>query len=467
MRYKKYSLFLVVLILILVLNVNNIIAQVKVIEKEQPIPTTRIMFIFDASLSMTGRWQSDLKINIAQKLLSELLDSLSNTPKLELGLRVFGHLKKFPPQDCNDTRLEVPMGANNILQIQNKLKAISPKGTTPIALSLEAAAKDFPECDNCRNIIVLITDGIEECAGDPCAVSLALQKKGIILKPFVIGIGKNFKEAFDCVGTYYDATSEQSFRTVLKVVISQALNSTTAQVNLLDIKNNPTETNVNMTFYDNFSGSIRYNFLHTINSNGMPDTLLIDPLSKYDIVIHTIPPAKIDSVKLEAGKHTIIPIKVPQGNLQLKTGGFNITNKNLPCIVRKTGDLNTLNVQYFGTSEKYIVGNYDLEVLCLPRLKINDVEISQSHTTTVEIPNAGIASIKTFAKGYGSLYHESDNKLEWIYNLDDNSDNHTVYLLPGNYRVVFRSKYVSRAFYTVEKRFKIESGKTTRVNLFQ
>ncbi len=466
MIYKIISRFFILLCLVSLI-VNRSLAQTIAIDKEQPVPTTRLMFIFDASLSMTGRWQSDLKINIAQKLLSELLDSLAGTPKLELGLRVFGHLKKYPPQDCDDTRLEVPLGPDNISKIQNKLKAISPKGTTPVALSLEAAAKDFPECDNCRNIIVLITDGIEECGGDPCAVSLALQKKGIILKPFVIGIGKNFKEAFDCVGTYYDATSETSFRTALKVVISQALNSTTAQVNLLDINNKATETNVNMTFYDNFSKSIRYNFIHTLNSNGVPDTLVIDPLSIYDIIVHTIPPANIDSVKLEPGKHTVIPVKVPQGFLQLKTGGFNVTNKNLPCIIRKSGDLNTLNVQYFGTSEKYIVGKYDIEVLCLPRLKINDVEVSQSHTTTVEIPNAGIAVIKSFAKGYGSLYHENENKLEWIYNLDENSDNHTLYLLPGNYRVVFRSRFVSRAFYTVEKSFKIESGKTTRINLFQ
>ena len=459
---RVFFLFFVVCI-----PVNLAYSQIKNLDKEPPVPTTKIMFIFDASLSMTGKWQSDLKINIAQKLLSELLDSLANTPNLELGLRVFGHLKKFPPQDCNDTKLEVPLAPDNIAKIQNKLKSISPKGTTPIAVSLESAAKDFPECDNCRNIIILITDGIEECGGDPCAVSLALQKKGIILKPFIIGIGKNFKEAFDCVGTYFDATSEKSFRTALNIVISQALNSTTAQVNLLDINDKPTETNVNMTFYDNFSGCIKYNFIHTLNSKGVPDTLIIDPLPVYDIVVHTIPPAKIDSIKLNPGKHTVISVKVPQGNLQLKTAGYNITNKNLPCIIKKSGDTDILHVQYFGTTEKYITGKYDLEVLSLPRLIIKDVDISQSHTTTVEIPNAGMANIQTFAKGYGSIYNEQNNSLEWIYNLDENSENQILYLLPGNYRVVFRSRYVLRAFYTVEKKFTIESGKTTKINLFQ
>ena len=41
--------------------------------------------------------------------------------------------------------------------------------------------------------MILITDGIEECGGDH-AISIALQKKGIVLKPFVIGVGLDFKE---------------------------------------------------------------------------------------------------------------------------------------------------------------------------------------------------------------------------------------------------------------------------------
>ena len=48
--------------------------------------------------------------------------------------------------------------------------------------ALEAGAYDFPKCEDCRNIIVLITDGIEECGGDPCAVSRLFQQKKNHLK---------------------------------------------------------------------------------------------------------------------------------------------------------------------------------------------------------------------------------------------------------------------------------------------
>ena len=56
---------------------------------------TRILIIFDASNSMYGHWQSDTKINIAKRLLNNILDSISTIENLQLALRVFGDLKDF------------------------------------------------------------------------------------------------------------------------------------------------------------------------------------------------------------------------------------------------------------------------------------------------------------------------------------------------------------------------------------
>lgn len=447
---------------------NSVFAQAEMQEDKKPEPLTRILFVLDASQSMYGRWQSDMKISIARKLLSNLLDSLAGVENIDLALRVYGHQYRYPPQVCNDTKLMVPFGGeDNIKSIQHKLRTLTPKGTTPIAYALEQSGSDFPECDNCRNIIVLITDGLEECDGDPCAVSRALQKKGVVLKPFIIGIGKNFQEAFDCVGTYFDASSEADFSKALNVVISQALNSTTAQVNLLDEYDKPTETNVSMTFYDNFSGLIKYNFVHTLNNKGVPDTLVIDPLLTYNIVVHTIPPKTIQAVTLSAGKHTTIGVKCPQGILDLNLEGRDRTVKDLKCIVRHKGSMETLNVQQFGQAEKYITGLYDLEVLTLPRMHIQDVEIKQSHTTTIAIPLPGIGIIEKKAAGYGGIYLEKDNQLEFVYNFKETSlDRETIVLQPGNYRVIFRAKYSNRSAYTVEKRFTVISGKSVNVKLY-
>lgn len=452
---------------IILLLVLNAAAQNQPPVIKNPPPVTRILFIFDASQSMLGRWQSDTKFNIAKRIVSEMLDSIADLKNTEFALRVYGHQYQFPPQICTDTKLEVPFAPGNVGKIKSRLRSITPKGTTPLAFSLEQAAKDFTPCTNCRNIVVLITDGLEECSGDPCAVSKMLQKNGIILKPFIIGIGKDFNLAFNCVGTYFDATKETDLKNALHVVISQALNSTTMQVNLLDEAGNPTETDAGMTFTDLYSGKIKYNFIHTMNSRGLPDTLVVDPLITYHVDIHTLPPVKIDTLRITPGKHTIAAVNAPQGYLQLKMSGSSNAAKGLQCIVRKGGTWPTLNVQNFGETEKYITGKYDLEILTLPRIMLNDVQVLQSHTTTIEIPEPGIAVFRKSFNGYGTLLLNDKNKLTRVYELNENLTLETLYLQPGSYRIVFRPKNSRSTLYTIEQGFIVESGKTTDVQLYK
>ncbi len=436
-------------------------------KKEEP-PDTRILFIFDGSQSMAGYWESDKKIVIARNLLISIIDSLEQLENVQLALRIYGHQSPVPPQDCSDTKLEVPFGKNNAGRIRQELRFINPKGTTPIAESLLAGGEDFPEeCDNCRNIIILITDGVEACDGDPCDASYILQRKGITLKPFVIGIGidENFKEAFDCIGNFYNAADEDQFENVLGVVISQALNSTTAQVNLLDGYGNPTETNVNLTFYDHLSGSVKHNYIHTINNLGNPDTIVLDPLVTYDLTVNTIPPVYVDSFKVYPGKHTIIAAETPQGELVVTSKGGTYY-RDMMCFVKSTKNGKTINVQKINEETKYIVGTYDLEIPILPHMIIKDVEIKQSHTTTVEIPRPGIANLLKSSAGYGSLYLLKDRKMEWICNLSTEFENESIMLQPGNYRAVFRAKNSRQTLYTIQKTFEIKSGSSITIQLY-
>lgn len=429
---------------------------------------TRILFVLDASQSMYARWENGQRMQVATRLLRQLVDSLEGADNVELALRMYGHQYSVVPgnRNCKDTKLEVPFSATNHSKIKTVLAGVIPRGTTLIAYALEQAANDFPSCSNCRNVIILITDGIEECDGDPCAVSLALQKNGVILKPFIIGMGLEPEviDAFRCVGNYYDTQNEETFKNVLGIVISQAMNNTSAQVNLLDVNNKPTETNVAMTFYDSFSGESRYNFIHTINHRGNPDTIPIDPLGSYNLVVHTIPPVSKKNIKLVPGKHNIIALDAPQGQLELKMNGFN-EYEDLKSIVRKSGQMSTLNVQSFKRKEKYIVGKYDLEILTLPRTIIRGVSIEQSHLTKVEIPQAGVASISTGASGYGSIFKENGDVLDWVCNLSEMNIRESVVLQPGNYRVVFRSINAKQTVYSKEQSFKIFSGQSTQVKL--
>jgi Ca-activated chloride channel family protein len=452
------------LLLLAICLCNSVFAQNATQQRKTPL--TRILFIYDASNSMNGRWESDVKMHVAQKLLSDAVDSLATKNNVEIALRVFGHQKDYRlGQDCNDTKLEVPFEKNNHEKLKNRLKKIKPQGTTLIAHSLEKAANDFPACSDCRNIIILITDGIEECGGDPCAVSAALQSRGIILKPFIIGIGldMSFKKTFACIGNYYDASRESDFSEVLGIVISQALNTTTAQVNLIDVNNNASETDINFTLYDQFTGRPVYNFVHSFNAKGLPDTLNLEPLYTYRIVVHSIPQVVKDSIKLIPGKHNIIGIDCPQGNLIVKTIGQHDRNFVAPVIIRKAKDMNTLHTINLYQKEKLIVGRYDLEILSMPRIHIKDVLISQSHTTTVEIPNPGLCIVLKASNGFGDIYQLIKNEMVWVCNLDENSVRETIYLQPGNYIAVYRPLSAKGTMFTQERNFKIQSGQSTTV----
>jgi Ca-activated chloride channel family protein len=436
--------------------------------KYQP-PETRILFILDASLSMAGSWEKETKISIARKVLIGIIDSLERIPNVHMALRIYGHQSPVPPQDCSDTRLEVPFAPGNAGKIRQELRYVIPKGTTPIAHSLELGGGDFPpDCDHCRNIIILITDGVEACDGDPCAVSLDLQRKGIALKPFIIGIGidDNFQQTLNCIGRYYNASGEQKLTEIMDVVISQALNATTAQVNLLDQNGNPSESNVNFTLYDSFSGKILYNYIHTLNHRGLPDTLILDPLPQYRMRVHTLPPVDVDNIKLIPGKHTIIAADVPQGTLILQVADAR-QYRGVEFTVRKAGHMPTLNMQKMYAEENYITGKYDIEVPILPRLYLYNVEINQSHTTTVEIPRPGMVTLLRASVGFGSIYlRKSSLQEDWVCNLDNLVKNESLQLQPGKYRVVFRALNAKQTLYTVNKTFEVRSGSSEVIQLY-
>ncbi len=431
--------------------------------------TYRVLFIFDDSYSMYAPWNSEPKIDVAKRVMGRIMDSIQNISNLEIALRCYGHTTFFKPvRNCKDTRLEVPFApaSINAPKIKQFISKLEPKGTTPIAYSIAQSENDFTPCKNCRNIIILITDGVEECGGNPCEVSAMLQKKGIFIRPFVIGVGLDMKfaDALGCMGKFIDVSNENNFYPALRSVLIEALTRTTVQVNLLDIYKKPTETDVVMNFYNAESHQLMYSYVHTINNYGKPDTLVLDPDITYDIDVFTIPKLSKKGVKIEKGKHNIISIDAPQGYLNLQIEGG--AQAYYPTTIVKTaGDTSIVNIQDFGKTEKYIVGKYDLEILTLPRIYLKGVEIKQSHTNTIKIPASGSVFVSKPAKGYGSIYLDDGKKLEWVCNLDYNTDVENIYLQPGTYKLEFRYVHQKRMIKTIEKSFEVKSKQNIRLIL--
>ena len=425
--------------------------------------TTRILFILDASNSMNLEWDKQTRMAAAKEILSQAIEKLRGVEDLEIALRVYGHQSMInnEVQDCNDTKLEVPFGNDRIDAIKLKVKGLIGKGATPIARSLEAATSDFPDT-LARNFIILITDGLESCDNDPCLVAKKLREKGVKVTPFVIGLGMDlsYLEKFNCIGTFIDAESKDSFKTVLTNIIQKALINTSVQINLNTTLKTPTETNVSMFLYEVGSNKLKYSFMHTLNRYGNPDTLILDPSLKYDLVVNTLPKLEKKNLSIKQFMHNTIEVDAGQGFLK-----FNSAISNLNMRVMLKGQTTTLNAQALNSTQKYLVGSYDIEIFTLPRT-YKTIEITQSKTTTINVIASGTLNY-TAEKGLiGQIFiDKGDQTFEWVCDLKDGFNKDLWNLQPGSYKVIYREKDQKSTAYTKEKNFKIESNKTITLNL--
>lgn len=416
---------------------------------------------------MNARWGAQTRIDAAKELLAKTVDDIRDIPNLEIALRVYGHQSPITAtyQDCNDTKLEVPFAKDNFTQVKARIKSIYAKGTTPIARSLEAAAGDFPD-NTSRNIIILITDGLEACDNDPCVIAKKLKDKGVNVTPFVIGLGMDlsYLEKFNCIGTYADAETKEAFTKVLENIVAKALLNTTVQINLNDINKSPKETDVTMFLYEAGTTNLKYTFTHTINKYGHPDTLIIDPKFKYDLVVNTTPRVEKKNISIQRNIHNTITVDSPQGYLKIR-----FTNADrqyqIDARIMQAGTEKTLNTQKISETDKYIVGKYDIEILTLPRIYIT-TDIEQSSTSTINISAPGFFNYSTGQPVVGQIFSQNSNgSWDWVCNLDENSRTGEFQLQPGAYRIVYRQSLLKSSTYTMEQNFRINSNKTVSLRL--
>ena len=417
---------------------------------------------------MNATWtDNQTRIEAAKELLAQAVDSLVGSENLEIALRVYGHQSPITAtfQDCNDTKLEVPFAKDNYSRVKGMIKTIKAKGTTPIARSLEAAAEDFPDM-NSRNIIILITDGLEACDNDPCVIAKKLHDKGVVVTPFVIGLGLDlsYLEQFKCIGSYSEAESKSAFKNALKSVVNKALINTTVEVDLKDIAARPSETDVTMFFYKAGTNQLKYTMQHTINRYGNPDTLILDPSLKYDLVVNTLPRKELYDITIKKNTHNIISVDAPQGYIRCRLNNAARTY-DIESRVMLAEDPTTINVQDLNEAEKYIVGKYTVEVLTLPRQYFT-VQVNQSSTTNIEFEAPGYFMYKCSNPTIGQVFVlNTQGKWDWVCNLDGQSLTGQWYLQPGQYKISYRMKSIKSSIYSYEQDFRILSNKTTSLNL--
>lgn len=150
--------------------------------KSQP-SSDKAIIVFDGSGSMWGQISGKSKIEIARETMSRVVGTLPGN--LELGLIAYGHNRKG---DCNDIETLVDVGPTSKTgeQIAQSVQKISPKGKTPLSEAVKRAAKILRYTED-KATVILVTDGIETCNADPCALAKQLEQDGINFTTHVVG----------------------------------------------------------------------------------------------------------------------------------------------------------------------------------------------------------------------------------------------------------------------------------------
>lgn len=148
---------------------------------------SRIEFILDVSGSMDAMAGKEKKIDAARSAIASTLQSIPDGSVV--ALRLYGHRvpNKNKAKSCKDSQLVIPFAPINKQQFLSAVNKATPLGQTPIALSLEEAAKDFAEAKDEETAIILVSDGEETCGGDPAEVAKDLIAKGFKVTIHTIG----------------------------------------------------------------------------------------------------------------------------------------------------------------------------------------------------------------------------------------------------------------------------------------
>jgi len=150
-----------------------------------------VEIVVDASRSMWGRMHGEPKMVVAKEILQDV--SYWFPEDLNLALRAYGSTSPSESADCADSALLVPFGDENREPIRAAIAGLRPLGQTPIAYALNQAARDFGTLQDDR-AVVLVTDGIESCGGDPVQAARELREQGITVHLIGFGLGNGADE---------------------------------------------------------------------------------------------------------------------------------------------------------------------------------------------------------------------------------------------------------------------------------
>ncbi|UVK38699.1 VWA domain-containing protein [Mesorhizobium sp. AR10] len=176
----------------------------------------RVIIVLDASGSMWAQIDGKPKLEIARESLRTVLQSVPADK--EIGFMAYGHREKG---SCDDIELIVPPQAGSAGAIATTADSLKFLGKTPLTAAVKQAAEALKYTED-KATVVLITDGLETCGGDPCALGKELEASGIDFTADVVGFGLTADEgkqiaclADNTGGKYIQASDEKALQEAL------------------------------------------------------------------------------------------------------------------------------------------------------------------------------------------------------------------------------------------------------------
>jgi Mg-chelatase subunit ChlD len=171
-----------------------------------------ILIILDTSGSMNSRMSGESRMNIAKKILKKYINALPGS--MRVGLVIYGKSR------CGDRSIELiaPIGKMSRDKMLKKITALRPRGLTPIAMTLKKSVEYFSGFEKDNNNLILISDGMESCRGNPVQAIIDLKETKADPEVTVIGLGVDRRTrkqlaaiASSSGGKYSDVKSEGDF----------------------------------------------------------------------------------------------------------------------------------------------------------------------------------------------------------------------------------------------------------------
>ncbi len=244
-------------------------------------PAENLLLILDTSTSMDEAFEDASKLAVAKRILLELVDNIP--AGTGVGFRSFG--------GCERSKLLVPIGPIDHTEMKSQIQGLRTSGATPLAYVLEKAREDFAEVLGSK-LMILVSDGMETCKGDPIAAARALVAAGYDLRVQIVGYDvaryqaarEQLKEIAEVAGgVYFDASDSQQLRRALQIAAP-----------------------IQYQVYNDLGELV---FAGVLGEAG-PRL----PTGVYRVIIETVPPLELTGISVQSAQTTTITLRRADGN---------------------------------------------------------------------------------------------------------------------------------------------------------